>query len=164
MEAQTGSDTRQQAFQGAGPLLVSAAAAAAAGALAVLARKALSGRRDEESGGKSGSAEGVSDSATSFDDVGRVADDLASLVDELRSAGDDGGSERLVEIADTISEYADEAADAFNTKEDDADASTEGSSQRVSEDLMSRVREITAGQRDQAGSGSSRAAEEPSRG
>jgi hypothetical protein len=130
----------------------------------VLARKALSGRGDEGSGGQSGSGDGGADGdATRFDEVDRVADDLASLVDELRSAGGDEDSKRLVEIADTISEYADEAAGAFDAKGDDADAEAEGSAQRVSEDLMSRVRELTGGEREEAGSGSSRGAAEPSR-
>jgi hypothetical protein len=52
----------------------------------------------------------------SVKDVEQVADDLESLVDELRqevSRGADFG--KLVEIADAISEHADNAAQTFNS-------------------------------------------------
>jgi hypothetical protein len=155
MAEQMEAETQQQGSQGAGPLLLSTAAAAAAGALAVVVQKALSGRGGERAGGESGSGEsGSSDSGTSFDDVEKVADDLEGLVDELRSESRSGPDfQRLVEIADTISEYADQAADAFNAARSDPDAEGKPSERRVTDELMSRIREISTGAREKAGSG-----------
>jgi len=158
MAEQMNAETLQQKLQGAAPLLVSAAAAAAAGAIAVVARKALSGAGDGASrGGGSGKGAG-GESRTSLDDVEKVADDLAKLVEELRSAGgqDEADFQRLTEIADTISEYADQAADAFNSRAG-GDEDGEDSSRRVTEDLMSRIGELTGGSK-KSGSGSSRPA------
>jgi ABC-type transporter Mla subunit MlaD len=61
-------------------------------------------------------------------DVEQVADDLSKLVDDLRSELRNNASfERLVQIADEISEHADEAAGTFST---------------VNEALMSRLNEL----------------------
>jgi ABC-type transporter Mla subunit MlaD len=52
----------------------------------------------------------------SLKDVERVADDLSGLVDELRKEIRNNASfEKLVQIADEISEHADEAAGTFST-------------------------------------------------
>ncbi len=73
----------------------------------------------------------------SVKDVEKVADDLEGLVGKLRSELRDGPDfQKLVEIADSISEHADQAAGTFNT---------------VNEALMSRIGEI----RDGGSSGSS---------
>ena len=67
----------------------------------------------------------------SVKDVEKVADELNGLVDELRSELKDGPDfEKLVEIADSISERADQAASTFNT---------------VNEALMGRLGELTNG-------------------
>jgi len=67
----------------------------------------------------------------SVKDVEKIADDLEGLVGELRSELQNGVDfERLVEIADSISEQADQAAGTFST---------------VNETLMSRIGEITGG-------------------
>ena len=67
----------------------------------------------------------------SLKDVERVADDLSKLVDDLRNELRNNGSfERLVQIADQISEHADEAAGTFST---------------VNETLMSRLNELKGG-------------------
>ena len=64
----------------------------------------------------------------SVKDVERVADDLESLVGQLRSELKNGPDfQKLMEIADTISEHADQAAGTFST---------------VNEALMSRIGEI----------------------
>ena len=64
----------------------------------------------------------------SLKDAEQVADDLAKLAEELRSELRNSASfERLVQIADQISEHADEAAGTFNT---------------VNEALMSRLNEL----------------------
>jgi uncharacterized protein Yka (UPF0111/DUF47 family) len=64
----------------------------------------------------------------SVKDVERLADDLQSLVDELRSEVKDGSDfARLMEIADEISEHADNAAQTFSS---------------VNEVLMSRLNEL----------------------
>ncbi|HYY63121.1 MAG TPA: hypothetical protein VE688_00800 [Gaiellaceae bacterium] len=83
----------------------------------------------------------------SLKDVERVADDLSNLVDQLRREIRDNASfDRLVQLADEISEHADEAAGTFST---------------VNEALMSRLNEIKSntGARSSSGSssGSSRA-------
>lgn len=64
----------------------------------------------------------------SVKDVEKVADDLEGLVGELRSELQNGlDFQKLVEIADAISEQADQAAGTFNT---------------VNEALMSRIGEL----------------------
>ena len=64
----------------------------------------------------------------SLKDVERVADDLSNLVDQLRKELQDNASfDRLVQLADEISEHADEAAGTFTT---------------VNEALMSRLNDI----------------------
>jgi hypothetical protein len=65
----------------------------------------------------------------SIKDVERVADDLESLVGELRSEIQNGTDfERLVQIADQISEHADNAAETFSSMNDT---------------LLSRIAELT---------------------
>jgi hypothetical protein len=137
----------QGRLQGALPLVVSVAAAATAGAIAVVARRALS------HDGEGGSQEEAT--PTSFEDLDQVADDLSGLVDQLRSAAEgERDSKRLVEIADAISEYADQAANAFEGAASSSDED-EGSAGRVTDDLMSRVQGLTKPVREQVGVGSS---------
>lgn len=65
----------------------------------------------------------------SLKEVEKVADDLEQLVGELRSELSNGTDfERLTEIADEISEKADNAAQTFST---------------VNETLLSRIGDIT---------------------
>jgi hypothetical protein len=65
----------------------------------------------------------------SLKDVERLADDLETLVGELRSELSNGQDfERLVQIADDISEHADNAAQTFTS---------------VNEALMQRLDEVT---------------------
>jgi hypothetical protein len=65
----------------------------------------------------------------SLKEVEKVADDLEQLVGELRSELENGTDfERLTQIADEISEHADNAAQTFST---------------VNETLMSRIGELT---------------------
>ena len=79
----------------------------------------------------------------SLKDVERVADDLAGLVDDLRKEIRDSASfDRLVKIADEISEHADEAAGTFSS---------------VNEALSSRLRELKGGAKSTAGSVRSKA-------
>jgi ABC-type transporter Mla subunit MlaD len=67
----------------------------------------------------------------SLKDAERVADDLGKLVDELRRELRNNGSfDKLVRIADEISEHADEAAGTFST---------------VNEALMDRLNELKSG-------------------
>src|SRR2546427_10097166 len=55
----------------------------------------------------------------SLKDVERVADDLSNLVEQLRREIRDNASfDRLVQLADEISEHADEAAGTFSTGND----------------------------------------------
>lgn len=71
----------------------------------------------------------------SLKDVEQVADDLSSLVDQLRKELSQGASfDKLVQVADQISEHADEAAGTFAT---------------MNEALMSRLSELKT----QTGSG-----------
>jgi ABC-type transporter Mla subunit MlaD len=64
----------------------------------------------------------------SVKDVEQVADDLSNLVDQLRREIRNNASfEKLVQLADEISEHADEAAGTFST---------------VNEALMSRLNEL----------------------
>jgi hypothetical protein len=142
----------QGRLQGAMPLVVSVAAAAAAGAIAVVARRALSGD------GRAGGGDEQERDPTSFEDLDQVADDFSRLVDQLRSAAAAEGerdSKRLVEIADAISEYADQAASAFEAAASGS-GDDEGSGSRVTDDLMSRVKRLTAKVSEQVGVGSSR--------
>ena len=75
----------------------------------------------------------------SLKDVEQVADDLTKLADELRKEIQNNASfEKLIQIADQISEHADEAAGTFST---------------VNEALMSRLSEL----KDTAASGASSA-------
>jgi hypothetical protein len=67
----------------------------------------------------------------SLKDVEQVADDLESLVGDLRSELANGADfERLVQIADEISEHADNAAQTFSS---------------VNDALMSRLNEVRGG-------------------
>ena len=76
----------------------------------------------------------------SLKDVERVADDLSNLVDQLRKElRDDASFDRLVQIADQISEHADEAAGTFST---------------VNEALMGRLSELKGNQSQSGSSGS----------
>ena len=150
---------QQQGSPELAPLLVSVAAAAVAGALAVVARKMMSG--DAGAGPKTGSDEsGSDDGATSFDDLEQVADDLAALVEEFRSESAGRDFKRLSEILDTLSEYADQAADAFTASAGDGDSDQGGSERRVTEELMNRIGEITGRRKEK---GSSRESGEKSR-
>ncbi len=143
-------------FQGAVPLLASVAAGAAAGAIAVVARKALSGNGDDEGEGgdeASQASDREEDRGTAFEDIDQVADDLAGLVDQLRAEAEgEPDFRRLVELADAISEYADQAANAFEASAGSEDEG-EGSERRVTDDLMSRIGELTGGEREKAGAG-----------
>jgi ABC-type transporter Mla subunit MlaD len=77
----------------------------------------------------------------SLKDVEQVADDLSKLVDELRSELKDNASfEKLTQIADQISEHADEAAGTFST---------------VNEALMGRLNDLKGAAKSETGSGSS---------
>ena len=79
----------------------------------------------------------------SLKDVEQVADDLSNLVDELRRELKNSASfDRLVQIADQISEHADEAAGTFST---------------VNEALMSRLTELKGAAKSAGRSSSSRA-------
>jgi hypothetical protein len=67
----------------------------------------------------------------SLKDVGQVADDLEKLVGELRSELQDGPDfAKLTQIADEISEHADNAAQTFSS---------------VNDALMSRLSELSGG-------------------
>ena len=79
----------------------------------------------------------------SLKDVEQVADDLSTLVDDLRKELRDSASfERLIQIADQISEHADEAAGTFST---------------VNEALTSRLKELKDGAKSTAGAARSKA-------
>ncbi|HYX88628.1 MAG TPA: hypothetical protein VE753_04615 [Gaiellaceae bacterium] len=77
----------------------------------------------------------------SLKDFEKVADDLSSLVDQLRQELRNSPSfDKLVQIADQISERADDAAGTFST---------------VNEALMSRINELqgkASGARSSSGS------------
>jgi hypothetical protein len=78
----------------------------------------------------------------SIKDVEKIADGLEGLVGQLRSELKDGPDfQKLVEIADSISEQADQAAATFST---------------VNEALMSRLGEIVDSGNGNKSSGSSR--------
>lgn len=67
----------------------------------------------------------------SLKDVEQVADDLTNLVDQLRKEiQNDASFDKLVQLADQISEHADEAAGTFST---------------VNEALMGRLSELKGG-------------------
>ena len=73
----------------------------------------------------------------SLKEVEKVADALESLVGELRSEIRNGPDfERLTQIADEISEHADQAAETFSS---------------VNETLMSRIAELAGGKRQKSG-------------
>jgi hypothetical protein len=75
----------------------------------------------------------------SIKEVEKVADDLEQLVGELRSELSNGSDfEKLTQIADQISEHADNAAQTFST---------------VNETLMSRIGELTGNRRSRSSSG-----------
>lgn len=76
----------------------------------------------------------------SLKDVERVADDLEGLVGQLRSELSNGDFERLTQLADEISEHADNAAETFSS---------------VNDTLMSRIGELT-GKRSSGGQRSSK--------
>jgi ABC-type transporter Mla subunit MlaD len=79
----------------------------------------------------------------SLKDVEQVADDLTSLVDELRKEIRGGASfDKLVQLADQISEHADEAAGTFST---------------VNEALMGRLNDLKGSVSGSGSSSSSRA-------
>jgi hypothetical protein len=78
----------------------------------------------------------------SVKDVEKLADDLEGLVDELRSEVKNGTDfERLMQIADEISEHADNAAQTFSS---------------VNETLMSRLTDLGGGKRSSSASSGSR--------
>jgi ABC-type transporter Mla subunit MlaD len=54
----------------------------------------------------------------SLKDVEKVADDLEGLAGELKKELKSGDFDRLIQIADQISEHADEAAQTFATVND----------------------------------------------
>ena len=80
----------------------------------------------------------------SLKDVEQLADDLDGLVKRLRSELQDGkvDFERLIEVADEISEHADAAAGTFAT---------------VNEALMDRIKEVTGRSSGSSSSSESRA-------
>lgn len=151
MAEQPQAEKQRRGSHSAGPLLLSAAAGAAAGALSVVAQKALSGggaggASPDTSPGESGNRKG----ATSFDDFEKVADDLERLVEEFRLRSRRRDPKLLVEIADAIGEYADEAANAFDATSGGAEGGV--SQRRVTDDLMRRITEITSAGREEKGS------------
>jgi ABC-type transporter Mla subunit MlaD len=78
----------------------------------------------------------------SLKDVEQVADDLTNLVGELKKELKDGDFDKLVQIADQISEHADEAAGTFST---------------VNEALMDRLDQLKSGAKSTARSATSSA-------
>jgi ABC-type transporter Mla subunit MlaD len=64
----------------------------------------------------------------SLKDVEKVADDLESLAGDLKKELKSGDFDRLIQLADQISEHADEAAQTFAT---------------VNDALMSRINELS---------------------
>src|SRR3954454_19807228 len=74
----------------------------------------------------------------SVKDVERVADDLQSLVEDLRTEVKNGTDfERLMQIADQISEHADNAAQTFSS---------------VNDALMSRLSDLSGTKKSSGGS------------
>jgi len=77
----------------------------------------------------------------SLKDVEQVADDLSGLVDQLRKEiQNDASFDKLVQLADQISEHADNAAGTFST---------------VNEALMGRLNELKSGGQSKSGSSGS---------
>jgi ABC-type transporter Mla subunit MlaD len=77
----------------------------------------------------------------SLKDVEQVADDLSTLVDQLRKEiQNDASFDKLVQLADQISEHADEAAGTFST---------------VNEALMGRLSDLKSGGQSKSGSSGS---------
>jgi len=77
----------------------------------------------------------------SVKDVERLADDLEALVGDMRSELKNGTDfERLMQIADEISEHADNAAQTFSS---------------VNDALMSRLSELGGSKRSSGSGGSS---------
>lgn len=66
----------------------------------------------------------------SLKDVEKVADDLQDLVGELKKEVKTGDFDKLIQLADQISEHADEAAGTFAT---------------VNEALMNRIEQLGSG-------------------
>ena len=64
----------------------------------------------------------------SLKDVEKVADDLESLAGDLKKELKSGDFDRLIQLADQISEHADEAAQTFAT---------------VNDALMSRINQLS---------------------
>jgi hypothetical protein len=64
----------------------------------------------------------------SLKDVERVTDDLENLVGDLKKELKNGDFDRLIQLADEISEHADEAAGTFAT---------------VNEALLGRINELS---------------------
>ncbi|HEY6962006.1 MAG TPA: hypothetical protein VI408_08985 [Gaiellaceae bacterium] len=82
----------------------------------------------------------------SVKDVEKLTDDLGNLVEEMRSEVKNGADfERLMQIADEISEHADNAAQTFSS---------------VNDALMSRLSELGGG----SGGGSKRSSSKSSSG
>jgi hypothetical protein len=74
----------------------------------------------------------------SVKDVEKVAEDLEGLIEQLRSELKNGVDfQKMMEIADSISEHADQAAGTFST---------------INEALMSRIGELGDGGRSPASS------------
>jgi hypothetical protein len=81
----------------------------------------------------------------SVKDVERVADDLQGLVEDLRSEVKDGSDfERLMQIADEISEHADNAAQTFSS---------------VNDTLMSRLNDLGGAKKSSGGGGQSKSSQ-----
>ena len=73
----------------------------------------------------------------SLKDVEKVADDLESLAGELKRELKNGDFDKLIELADQISEHADEAASTFAT---------------VNEALMNRIEQVNGSSKKSTGS------------
>ena len=78
----------------------------------------------------------------SLKDVEKVTDDLENLVGELKRELKSGDFDRLIKLADEISEHADAAAGTFAT---------------VNDTLMSRLKELTGRSSGSSSSSESRA-------
>ena len=90
----------------------------------------------------------------SIKDVAHVADDLDNLVGELRSELENGPDfEKLVQIADEISEHADSAAQTFNSVNETLMSRINGLSGKESKE--SRSQKSSGGQREKSQSSSS---------
>ena len=78
----------------------------------------------------------------SLKDVEKVADDLESLAGDLKKELKSGDFDRLIQLADQISEHADEAAGTFST---------------VNEALMDRLNDLKSNAKSAARGASSSA-------